>query len=94
MQLSMRVRWIIISLIALSAVSCASTVLVLLRFQDRSYTVCEAKNGLCYPHEVCEGKWYNKKCKFVDGYISLETKEKREKFRNAGFVCRSPLRFK
>lgn len=91
----------IIIMIAFLA-GCASTA-GLLRFQDRELLIHPDKPGLAYPHKYTEcvsRKWpwrfLGKKCfkKHKIDFYDLNEKETRNKLINAGFTCKSQMRFK
>lgn len=82
---------------------CATGIGGMLRLQDRELLVHPDKPGLAYPHKatVCKSRrwamrWLGKKCykeQRIDFY-DLNKKETREKLINAGFTCKSAMRFK
>ena len=84
-------------------VGCATGVSGLLRLQDRELLIHPDKPGLAYPHKItkCERRYFlgvklGKKCKSshkIDFY-NLNDKATRDKLINAGFSCKSKMRFK
>jgi hypothetical protein len=84
-------------------VSCAVVSLGQLRLQDRELLIHPDKPGLAYPHgvSICTERkwalrWMGKKChteQKVDFY-DLNDKRIRENLINAGFSCKSAMRFK
>jgi len=78
---------IVMSLIGLGVISGCSATLLLLKFQDRSYEICEDKPGLCYPH--CKDRTIFGRCKqWDDGFIDLNNQSNRSRFRTAEFICK------
>ena len=82
-------------------IGCATSIGGLMRFQDRELIIHPDKSGLAYPHYVtkCEKrklKWLGKKCKKVHvvDFYDFNDKAIRDKLDNAGFTCKSRLRFK
>jgi len=77
---------------------CASVLSGMLRFQDRELLIHPDKNGLAYPYRVttCKRKFIFKKCKTVQkiDFYDLSKKKTRDKLINAGFTCKSKMRFK
>ena len=82
---------------------CATGITGMLRFQDRELLIHPDKSGLAYPHrkEVCTKRkkpwrWLGKKCKTIStvDFYDMNKKEVREKLINAGFTCKSKMRFK
>ena len=98
------IRYMLFTFIIIFVVSgCSTMVGSLLRFQDRELIVHPDKSGLAYPHnkKVCKpriiaGIRLGKKCKMkhVIDFYDLNKKEVREKLINAGFSCKSKMRFK
>lgn len=81
---------------------CATGITGRLRLQDRELLIHPDKPGLGYPSyvETCKDrkkpfKWIGKKCKTVwtDEFYDFNKKADREKLRNAGFSCKSKMRF-
>ena len=93
-------RLIVLSLIFL--VGCATGIGGMLRFQDRELLVHPDRPGLAYPHKatICKNRpwalrFLGKKCygeQRIDFY-DLNDKEVRDKLINAGFTCKSKMRF-
>ena len=82
---------------------CATGVSGLLRFQDRELLVHPDKSGLGYPHyiTVCKerrgvGRIFGKKCskKHVIDFYDMNDKSVRQRLIDAGFTCKSKMRFK
>ena len=82
---------------------CATGIGGMLRLQDRELLIHPDKPGLAYPHKATEcferrkpWRWLGKKCKKVQrvDFYDLNKKEEREKLINAGFTCKSAMRFK
>ena len=89
--------------VMLFLVGCATGVTGLLRFQDRELLIHPDKPGLAYPHKFTECKprkgllkFLGKKCvkKHKIDFYDLNDKATRDKLNNAGFTCKSPMRFK
>lgn len=84
-------------------IGCATGVTGMLRFQDRELLIHPDQPGLAYPHrtQICVDrkkpwKWLGKKChkeSRVDVY-DLNDKQTRLDLINAGFTCKSAMRFK
>lgn len=96
-------RKILIIGILFFIIGCATGITGLLRFQDRELLIHPDKPGLGYPYQIEECKsrkpllrWLGKKCKTVQviDFYDLNDKKIREKLINAGFSCKSKMRFK
>jgi len=82
---------------------CATGVTGLMRLQDRELLIHPDKSGLAYPHHVEECKYRNKRLKFlgkkckdkqVIDFYDFTDKQVRKDLINAGFTCKSKMRFK
>ena len=90
-------------LLSIIIVACATTGSSLLRFQDREFLIHPDLPSLAYPHNYDEcvdrkGPWriLGKKCKTkhkIDIY-DLNDEQTRKDLINAGFTCKSAMRFK
>lgn len=90
-------------MLALIVFGCSSIVSGLLRLQDRELLIHPDKPGLAYPHMKKECKerkkpwrWLGKKCEMVHAidFYDFNLKDDRDKLINAGFSCKSSMRFK
>ena len=88
----------LISMLLVFILGCATGLSGQLRFQDRELIIHPDKSGLGYPMKVvkCKGKFIFKKCKttYPVEFYDLNDKAVRDKLRNAGFRCKSKMRFK
>lgn len=82
---------------------CATGIGGMLRLQDRELLIHPDKPALAYPHKATEcvsrrkpWRWLGKKCKKVQkiDVYDFNDKATREKLINAGFTCKSAMRFK
>ena len=90
-------------LILVFLVGCATGISGLLRLQDRELLIHPDQPGLAYPHKisVCKDRpwalrWLGKDChkeQKIDFY-DLNDKAVRNDLINAGFTCKSYMRFK
>lgn len=89
-------------LLIIFVVGCATGLSGMLRLQDRELLVHPDKPGLAYPHKatVCKERpwalrWMGKKCykeQRIDFY-DFNKKEVRKELIDAGFTCKSKMRF-
>ena len=102
-ELSMINLFLKVLLIYCCVVGCTTLVGSLLRLQDRELLIHPDKSGLAYPfkEEVCTdrmfaGMKWGEKCEDVQkiDFYDLNKKEVRNKLINAGFSCKSKMRFK
>lgn len=93
----------ILSILFVFILGCATAQSGLLRFQDRELLIHPDKSGLAYPHnvETCvDRKWpwkiLGKKCtsKHQIDLYDLNDEQTRKDLINAGFSCKSAMRFK
>ena len=91
-------RNLIIYSIAFFIIGCASGIGGMLRLQDRELLIHPDKPGLAYTYveKVCKGKFIFKRCKNVTkiDFYDFNDKSVRKSLIDAGFRCKSKMRFK
>lgn len=85
--------WLLITLIVVACATGGN-----LRFQDRELLIHPDKPGLGYPYKkrVCKDSWLGERCKEIqtDDFYDLNDVVVRQNLINAGFTCKSSMRFK